>query len=339
MKGNSTGKGRIDRIRESSVSMEVGDDSDGAVVSMATINGRMFIIKEGAIYAVSLADHIDPQRTREDIPNTMQKILEVGAHSKLVQRSILTAIELFKKERLKKGIDLNAAVGIVVDIARDLIAANNIWEEFDARLNEVRTGTLKVKGRALTLPSFPSLTPKVKDFVQKMDHAMQGVFKLACVFYDASSLRQAGKWLDGLANHLREKLGTEDQFSKFAAELSTNGKLVRNIRHCIEHPKADQKLLISDYLLTASASIEEPTVQVIHKETPIDAVPVDKLMKLLIDNASVGLEVLMAYLASYHLVPLGGLDVAVGELPEEQRRLGVRFGYLVNLGGRLTRLD
>ena len=50
-------------------------------------------------------------------------------------------------------------------------------------------------------------------------------------------MRKAGKWLDGLVTLLRSRLETDDPFIEFAAALASVGKQVRNIRHCIEHPK------------------------------------------------------------------------------------------------------
>ncbi|MNY78505.1 hypothetical protein D3C86_2187740 [compost metagenome] len=51
-----------------------------------------------------------------------------------------------------------------------------------------------------------------------------------------------------------------------------------------------------------------------------------------------GVELLMAYLASRNISPLGNLPVYVGEIPENQQRNGVRFGYLISMGGNVSRL-
>ncbi|CCE95482.1 hypothetical protein SFHH103_00983 [Sinorhizobium fredii HH103] len=47
---------------------------------------------------------------------------------------------------------------------------------------------------------------------------------------------------------------------------------------------------------------------------------------------------LMVFLASHHIAPVGGFPVGVGEIPLTQRRLGVRYGYLINMGGQIARL-
>ncbi len=54
-------KRRIDQIRDSAGSFTIGDDSDGAIKSFVTIGGRLYVIKEKSIYALALADDIDPE--------------------------------------------------------------------------------------------------------------------------------------------------------------------------------------------------------------------------------------------------------------------------------------
>jgi hypothetical protein len=335
---NNGNKSRIDRIRESAGMMTVGDDSDGAIVSMATIGDKLFAVKEGAIYAISLADSIDPKRMREDIPNTVQKVFEVGSNSEVVQRLLLTGMELFKKDRFHENVNFGLALNIVIEIMRDVLAASALRDEFEAVLQQVRSRQLATKQRALSLPSFPSLHSQVKSFVQKIDHMVQSVFNLICVFYDEPTLRKAGKWLDGLATHLKSEVDQKDEFAAFAKDLARLGKLIRNVRHCIEHPKTNQKLLVVDYSLNAEAVLLEPSITVIHDYTPVDIAPVQEFMRYFLDQLIGGVEILMAFLAGRHLVPLGGLQIVVGEIPPEQRRLGVRYVYLVNMGGKFARL-
>lgn len=338
MQDKNGGKSRIDRIRESAGVMTVGDDSDGAIASMVTIDGRLFAIKEGAVYAISLADDIDPQRTREDIPNTVQKVLNVGSKSELVQRLLLTATELFRKDRLQEHVNYEAALNVVLEIMRDVVAATEIFEEFEAALKQVRTKNLTAKKRALSLPSVPGLHSQVKSFVQKMDHAMQSVFNLACVFYGEATLRKSGKWLRGLTNHLEASQDAKGDFLPFSIELANLGKLIRNVRHCIEHPKPKQQLQITDFSLSANAHLVEPTIAVIHEATPLDTAPIQEFMRYFLEQVVVGVEILMVFLAGHHVAPAGGFPVGVGEIPVAQRRLGVRYGYLINIGGQISRL-
>ncbi|MVA19574.1 hypothetical protein GOZ94_11505 [Agrobacterium vitis] len=331
-------KRKIDRIRDGAGMLTIGDESDGAVISAEGINHRLYVIKEEAIYVIALADQIDPDRTREDIPNTVQKIADIGAKSEVVQKTFLTGLELFKKQRLIDSVPYETALLSVIDIMNDLAAADAVAGEIQRALLRNREKQVQPKQGALALPSYPSLRAETKTFIQKMDHAMQGVFNLCALFYGEENLRKAAPWLDGVHRHLIETLPDDDEFIKFADALASFGKLVRNARHCIEHPKTEQQLTVNDYRLTANRELLEPEIGVIHKATPIEAVRADEFFRYFIENALVGCETLMAFLAGRHMAGLGGFEVVVGEIPEAQRRSGVRYGYLVNLGGNFSRL-
>lgn len=285
-----------------------------------------------------MADDIDPERTTEDIPNTVQKVLDVGASDEIVIKSLLTGVELFRKDRLLETIDHEAALNCVFEILRDLVAAFAISRELDAFLAKARASQIKPNSGAVALPSFPALHAQVKNFIQKLDHAMQGIFKLSCVFYGEASLRKSGKWLDGLSRHLASTLPPENDFIAFAGQLANLGKMVRNNRHCIEHPKPKQRIELHDYKITLSRQLDEPSITVIHDETPLDLTPVDQFMHYYIDQALAGIELLMVFLAGHHLAPFGQFNIGVGEIPEQQRRDGVRFSYLVEMGGTVHRL-
>lgn len=316
----------------------IGDESDGAVKSLATIGGRLYAIKEKAIYCVSLADDIDPERTREDIPNTVQKVFDVGSGDDIVIRTLLTGIELFKKDRLIETVDYEAALSATMDLLKDLAAAYVILNEVEAFLTKTRGNQIRPKDGAVSLPSFPALHAQTKSFIQKLDHAMQNIFNMSCVFYDEKTLRKSGKWLGGLAIHLSKTLKPDEAFRRFASELATFGKMVRNTRHCIEHPKATQRIDLHDYRITASRALEEPTITVIHDDTPIGPTPIGEFMRFFYEQALAGAELLMVFLAGYHVSSLGKFPMGVGEIPQNQRRGGVRYGYLIQVGESIHRL-
>jgi len=116
------------------------------------------------------------------------------------------------------------------------------------------------------------------------------------------------------------------------------GKMVRNNQHCIEHPRPTQRIELHDYRITATRELLEPSIAVVHDETPVDLTPVDQFMHFFNEQALAGTELLMVFLAGHHLAPLGQFQIGVGEVPEEQRRDGVRFGYLINFNGKPQRL-
>lgn len=338
MTKEKSANGKIDKIREAGGMLTVGDESDGAIVIGEGIGDRLFAIKEEAIYVIALADQIDPGRTREDIPNTVQKVADVGAKSKVVQKTLLTGLELFKKERLTSSVSHEAALLAVIDVMNDLVAADTVAREISSVLLDHRETKIRPHQGALALPSFPRLRAETKTFIQKMDHAMQSLFNLCGVFYSEATLRKSGKWFDGLHNHLANTLDEHDEFIKFSQGLAEFGKLVRNVRHCIEHPKTDRQIIVNDYRLTATKELREPEIGVIHELTPLDTVRADQFFVSFVEAAASWCETLMAFLAGRHMAELGAFEIVVDEIPEAQRRCGVRYGYLVNFGGSFARL-
>jgi len=91
-------KGRrlIDRLRDSAGSMQVGEPKDGQVSLMINMGSALHVVMEHAIYAVQLADQVDPERTNAAVPNTQQRILSIGTRDPEVARIFLTAHAMFK---------------------------------------------------------------------------------------------------------------------------------------------------------------------------------------------------------------------------------------------------
>lgn len=59
---NEQEKRRIDKIRDSALAMQVGDENDGPISGTVSVaNAEMYIIKKRAIFQMLLADDIDPE--------------------------------------------------------------------------------------------------------------------------------------------------------------------------------------------------------------------------------------------------------------------------------------
>ncbi|PSJ65813.1 hypothetical protein [Kumtagia ephedrae] len=333
-----TEKRPIDKLRESAGGMNVGDVSDGEITGMMTIATRLYIIKEKAIYLIAMADDIDPQRTRADIPNTQQLVINSGSDSEIVRRILLTARELFRENRLIEEIEWNSVLLKTLEISKDAIAAQEILDEYMKLKIVADASTTPPQGRGFRMPAIPGLEARVKSFVQKIEHVVQGIYKTCMLFYP-DEMRKAGKFLEGFATVVEARYSEQDQFTLFAKNLANFGKLIRNVRHCIEHPNITQRLELRDYQLTADRILEEPMIRVIHDETPIERVPVGEFMQEIMAQLLNGTELLLAYLAARHTATTSHFFVVVGEIPEDQRGSdGVRFGYLINIGGVLQRL-
>lgn len=332
-------KKAIKQLRESAMGMTVGDGSEGAIAGMMQISDRLYIIKEKAIYIIALADDIDPDRTRIDIPNTQQLVVKAGAESAIVRRILLTARELFKKDYLVDHVDSNAALTVCLELLKSLIAAREIADEYLALKSVAEATVSQPKNRAFRLPAIPGIEARAKSFIQKADHATQDIYKLCTVFYPEAEMRKAGGWLDGFKAIVKARYDAQDQFVQFAEMLAELGKIARNTRHCVEHEKETQRIDLRDYHLTADRILEGPSIQVIHSVTPQGRMPLGEFMEAVLDQLITGSELLMAYLAARHHIPLGGFQSWVGEVPEDQRGSdGVKFGYLIEIAGRAQKL-
>jgi hypothetical protein len=98
----------IDRLRESALSMEVGEP-DGPITGFVKIDDRLHIVTIRAIYRIMLADEIDPGRTNPNVPNAQQKVLDHGSESEMVGKTLLTAKQLFDSGVLSQEFDKAAA--------------------------------------------------------------------------------------------------------------------------------------------------------------------------------------------------------------------------------------
>ena len=76
--------------------MQIGTSEDGASSVMIDMDSALYVVKERAIYAIQLADQVDPERTNVFVPNTQQRLLSIGSHDPKVARIFLTAYTMFK---------------------------------------------------------------------------------------------------------------------------------------------------------------------------------------------------------------------------------------------------
>jgi hypothetical protein len=105
----------IDRIRNSALSIKIGEVGDGRICTMIDMQRSLFSIHEHAINAVQLAEQIDSQRTSATVPNTHQEILSMGAQDPEVARTYLTAHALFKSIHLGDQFDKKRSLELAFD--------------------------------------------------------------------------------------------------------------------------------------------------------------------------------------------------------------------------------
>ena len=331
-----TDKRPIDRSRESAKTMEVGTLEEGAVKEMIPIGSTLYVVKERAIYIIKLADQIDPQRSNANIPDTQQKFASEGYDSDRVCRILLTGRELFNKSYLLPEIDCERGLSICTRLLQEVLAMHEAAISL-RETEETAARSIKASRGNLVLGAIPDIFTRAKSFIHRAEHAAQILYALCGLFY-VKDLEVKGRWFDGVTELLREKYGAADDFYEFSAKATKFCKFLRNARHCVEHEKPYQRIVVNDFGLLASGQIMPPTIEVVHAETPEPTVPLLIFMEQMTESVVNVAESLIAFLCAKHVRSVGGLPAQVGEIPEDQRdNKKVRFGYAVWLGDQLVR--
>src|ERR1700690_3177603 len=194
----------VDQLRDSAASMDIGAPEEGVIKEMFGLQGRMILVLERAIYAVQLADAIDPDRSNIAIPNTQQRLFCRGAQDPLVAKTLLTARTLFKKLHLGQDFDEIRGVELALELLKDLAAMADVGE----MLEKAQAGAITefersaARARSLVLPTIGEAEPRFEGFAQKVGHAVDTLCDIARLFYGDALTK---KWVDSLVELLRER--------------------------------------------------------------------------------------------------------------------------------------
>ena len=328
---NDSHKTTIDRVRDGAITMTVGEPADGRIVDMISVSDLdMYTVHENAIYRVMLADAIDPERTNVGLSNSNQRIASSGTNSEIVSRSFLTAHKLFNSLHFAKEFDRKFIIYLSIKIMKEMLAAEKIKSSIKTAEKIAKENLNRPKDRTFAIPSINDLEPHVKGYIQKIEHTSQALFKLTQIFYAHKKAM-----FTGFTKEIESTYGSQDEFTIFSQSMEQFMVFIRNARHCVEHPKLGQHLIVRDFSLSADGKLSEPTVEVIHNETPHSEMSVSMFMDQVLQELLSYAEHLMAYLAAKHIMPDNPFHVCISLTSSEQRREGdnVRFGYFTQLGG------
>ncbi|SMO75016.1 hypothetical protein [Spongiibacter tropicus] len=327
----------VDRVRDSAGSLEVTTpDDDSPVTGMLTFGDGLYAVKEKGIYEIKLADQIDPERTNIHVPNTVQRVLSYGSIEPWVGSVLLTGHELLKKDVLNNDIDVDRAMLLVLEIAQNIASAKDVLKLLgDSQRTELEKYDLKVsKNRSVVLPAVNGITNRCKEFFQKSDHALDGLFKITKLF-----IPNIGK---GGWESLQKEVGKEpekiDNFLEVLDSILPFLRFVRNTRNCVEHPRADQRIVTKDFSINSENQLLPPSIEVVHRKTPQGQVPVVELMSQVVNSIVDIFEVMIAFLCNRKIKPITGFPVSVHMFPEKQRKINsVKYGYGIATGKNVIR--
>ncbi|MER8626356.1 hypothetical protein [Mesorhizobium sp. M1143] len=318
--------------------MTIGGQGDGAaVIDMVATAGSAFVIKQNSVHEIRLADQIDPDRTNINVPNTQQLFAEAGSDSDIVARTFLSADALFTKTHFPDEKVRDRVVLVSAEIMTHLLAAQKVLDHLQAD-QEKRIADVKASNDPTRLPAVTEVENRANTFIQKSEHALQAINRLAEIFY-GSQMKAEGKFPDNLALTFAKAFGEDAQSTTFAKSMAVFGHHVRNTRHCVEHRNENQRIVAKDFQLRSDGKVYPPSIAVVHPKTPLEETELTAFMSDWIEGLLAVTETLLLYLADKNHVPFGNFPMGVGYVPEDQRRLHkVRVGYIINMGGKLQRI-
>ncbi len=318
----------IDILRNSAGAMEIGIDGDKSpIVGMVSTGERLYIVKAESIYAVQLADQIDPERTNPLIPNTQQRILPIGAADRLVAAILLTAQVLFKKTYLGQAFDETYALELSIGLLKDIYALSNMREKLEAAQRAARTSheNERQAKAQFHLPSINNLKAQWDSFAQTARHIVTDLERLASQFYP-NELK--AKWVQALTELASERYGAESPFAKFMSQYGQAFLFVIEMRNMVEHPKPEKSITIADFRLLTSGELALPSATIVEPDSKPVTQTVTALMDRITNDLANGTELLIAHLCNHNIHTMIRLPLQVIELPVEKRRNPhVRFSY------------
>ena len=326
----------IDKLRDGAASLEIktpGDDS--AILEMISTGDRLLVVKGKGIYEVKLADKVDPKRTNINVPNTIQRVLPYGADDPWVGAVLLTGHHLFFSSCSPSIVASNSAFGLLLEIAEDIAGADQLaknYREAERAATESLDPKIR-KDRSVVVPAIGNIESRCNEFLQRSDHALRELFRLVQMFYpDVGS----GGW-EGLKKEIDRGPHDIDNFPQFLAETVPFLKLIRNARNCVEHPRAEQRLVVADFSLDPMNVMLPPMVEIIHPKTSLDRVTVNTFFTQTLQKIVSLVELMVVFLCARHVRPVGGFPVQVVELPPQQRKsTHVRYGYGTVIGDQIV---
>jgi hypothetical protein len=187
--------------------------------------------------------------------------------------------------------------------------------------------------RSFVLPAVGNVESSCNEYLQRSDHALRKLFKIVQLFYpDVSS----GGW-DGLKKKIDSGPHDVDNFPQFLAASIAFLTFIRNARNCVEHPRAEQRLVVSDFSIDQNNAVVPPSIGVIHPKTPMPKSLVTDFLADVSESMVNVVELMVVFLCARNVGQFAGFPVHVIELSPDQRRSAhVRYSYGMSMGGQLV---
>ncbi|WP_114943497.1 hypothetical protein [Microvirga calopogonii] len=313
----------IDIKRESAFQMEIAIPPGAELGPMFGLGGRLYAVSSKSIHAVQMADSIDPKRENENIPNVQQLVLNYGSDDEFIGRILLTALSLLVKGPVREGVDKEAALKKIFEGVTVIAEMRDFRLDYSSTIQKLADSfDQRLKAGSFELPHYERLGERVKTFISKAANASQRLFDLYVQFYGMPK----DLWT-GVKNDVEQRYGAGDAFAGFMTQAEPFLRFVRNMRHCIEHEKETQRIVVTDFELRSDGQVHLPTIEVIHPSSPEPQIDLGAFLTQAEESIVTVYEHMIVLIASKHVVEAEGLDFRIVELPKERWHKHVRFGY------------
>ncbi|ODU06280.1 MAG: hypothetical protein ABS89_00180 [Thiobacillus sp. SCN 63-1177] len=254
----------IDKIRNAGGRMVIGTPDDQSnVTTLMPLGNILYAVKEKGIYAIKLADDIDPARTNPAIPHVQQRIVALGSDSPLVGQTLLTAKELFSDKILPNWFDCTQAILCSLEALKDLAAVCELKDSFtNAETKEIAgLDSQSASKGSLILPAIGDVDARCKTFFQKADHASRSLLDIVKLFYKKL---HGIRGMADLIQYAKKQYGEGDSLVMYLESIAPTLRYVRDTRNCLEHPNPPaMQANISDFSLRPDGIIARPSIEVI----------------------------------------------------------------------------
>ena len=303
---------------------QIHNPDDGTPIRETFVFGdRLLMITDRCIYAIKVADQIDPGRTNAELPhNIQQKLFNHGADSELVCRSFLQAWRLFRKEF--QPIDNDAALAQAFEALGELIAMRNTTDEFRAAQRlAIESAAGGGRDASLAIPAVGNVRAHCKTFAQKADHCAVALLSIVRLFYPEMKKKN---W-DDFCTMVKDRYGAGDPFSKLMEAATPILQLIRNTRDCLDHHNVGG-VVTYDFELHVDGKIGPPSIEVNFRGSAINRCSITDFMEATIQNLLDAFELIVIHMCAKNIQQFAGMPMTIAALSDDYRTAWrVRYAY------------
>ena len=320
----------IDRIREAAGSATI-PPGHGNIVSMKTIDHRIYFLAERGLTSGVMADSIDPERTNLDIPFIVQRVeIAYGVEHPFMQKTVCVAFELIDPTYLPSHVDNEQCLTLAVGIATSLASVMDVVGELHMHQSETRE---KGKAGQLTqgyVPRTTNLKGKVHQCIAALRDIEIAIKKTTIQFYPKDAPNDS--WDKKFKADILAEYGKQDGFGDYIYFLWLCMDNVGDHRNAMIHPDDTKSILIYDYELDATGAFVAPTIEIKHPLSPVARHDISQFLEVQAANISNVYESLLGYMCDLNVRPLNKmLESRVTTLPHEERRNGSQLVWRTNV--------